>query len=385
MKYKMGTRVAYYLNKKYLLGIIALLLANALYAGIDPTTKSDPKKDSTTTTNTDSIAAPALVAKAPDYAFKDLFVNKQFNPEENYVTQLNPQAVPFVQDYIRRHGKELNNIKVWGQPYFRLIDGILMAYGIPKEMKYLAVIESHLKPNLVSWVGAYGPWQFMPETGRQMGLTINAYYDERTDYNRSTLAAAKYMQQLYSQLGDWLLVVAAYNCGAGRVLSAIQRSGTRNFWALQNYLPLESRNHVKKFIGTHYLLEGSGGLTTSTADEWKKIQKNRMATTADLQNKLSKEAIAGTSVINIVGKYNSVIMAKNLHMDIAEFNQLNPGFDALVDSKTGYNLRLPPAPMTIFNTSRYIILHECIITTMTAPTGISEYPSASKLIKKKKQ
>ncbi len=314
-----------------------------------------------------------------DYAFKDLFNNGQFNPEESYVTQLNPLAVPFVEDYIKRQGKALEAMKSWAQPYLRMMDGILMSYGIPKEMKYLAVIESHLKPALVSCAGAVGPWQFMPETGRRMGLAVNGFYDERTNYYKSTHAAAKYMKQLYSQLGDWLLVVAAYNCGPGRVFSAIRKTGSHNFWELQYSLPLESRNHVKKFIGTHYIMEGSGGLTTSTTEEWNTLQIQRQNQVTQLQSSITTEELVNTKELNVVGKYNSIIMAKNLGMDIAEFNNLNPGFDALVDSKNGYNMHLPEFKMQLFKANRYIILHECILTALQSPLGISGFPSESRL------
>lgn len=355
---------------RYLLFFITVLLSFKGFSriGNDETDKTVVKKDSATQNGN------------PDYAFKDLFNGNGFDPQKPYVTQLNPQAVPFVQDYIRRQGKELEAMKSWAQPYFRMMDGILISYGIPKEMKYLSVIESHLKPTLVSWAGAVGPWQFMPESGRRMGLVINGYYDERTNYYKSTHAAARYMRELYGQLGDWLLVVAAYNCGPARVFSAIRKSGSRSFWDLQYYLPLESRNHVKKFIGTHYIMEGGGGMTTSTAQEWNELQLKRIDQVTQLQSSLTTEEIAGTEKLNIAGKYNSVIMAKNLGMDIAAFNKLNPGFDGLVDSKDGYDLRLPTDKMGLFNSTRYIILHECILTALQgSATSISGFPSESKL------
>ena len=353
--------------KGFGLFVLASLIVLTGFARSGETDNKPAKKDST-------------ADAAPDYGFKNLFNNNQFNPSEPYLTQLNPQAIPFVEDYIQRQGKELEAMKSWAQPYFRMMDGILMSYGIPKEMKYLAVIESHLKPALVSWAGAVGPWQFMPETGRRMGLAVNGYYDERTNYYKSTHAAAKYMKELYSQLGDWMLVVAAYNCGPGRVFSAIRKTGKNNFWDLQYNLPLESRNHVKKFIGTHYIMEGGGGLTTSTTEEWNTIQLNRLNLATQLQGNLSSEEIAGTKEQNVIGKYNSLIMAKNLSMDIAEFNKLNPGFDALIDSKDGYNLRLPEFKMRQFNANRYIILHECILTALQgSAVSTSGFPSESRL------
>jgi len=348
--------------------VFAFFIASSAFASGE-TEKVSIKKDSAAKNEASS-----------DYAFKDLFNNSQFNPDQPYETQLNPMAVAFVDDYIRKQGKELEAMKGWAQPYFRMMDGILPAYGIPKEMKYLSVIESHLKPTLVSWAGAVGPWQFMPETGRRMGLAVSSGYDERTNYYKSTHAAAKYMKELYSQLGDWMLVVAAYNCGPARVFSAIRKSGSRSFWDLQNYLPLESRNHVKKFIGTHYIMEGTGGLTTSTTAEWNNIQLNKLAKVNQLQSSLTTADLENTDQLNVIGKYNSVVMAKDLQMDIAEFNKLNPGFDGLADSKEGYNLRLPKEKMQLFNANRYIILHESILTALQSPSAaITGYPSESRI------
>ena len=181
--------------------------------------------------------------------------------------RLNPKALSFVQDYMKDNWDELQSIRSWGQPYFNLIENILTQYGLPKELKYLAVIESNLKSSAVSRVGAKGPWQLMPQTARDLGLKVNRNVDERKNYVKSTRAAALYLRDLYNQLGDWLLVIAAYNTGVANVIHAIHRSGSRDFWDLQNYLPLESRLHVKRFIGTQYTFEGQGSVTTLTREE----------------------------------------------------------------------------------------------------------------------
>jgi membrane-bound lytic murein transglycosylase D len=98
----------------------------------------------------------------------------------------------------------------------------------------------------------------MPATAQILGLKTSHQNDERTNYYKSTIAAAKYLRDLYAEFNDWLLVLAAYNGGPKPVYNAIQKSGSKNFWILQNYLPAESRDHVKKFIATHYYFEGRG-------------------------------------------------------------------------------------------------------------------------------
>jgi membrane-bound lytic murein transglycosylase D len=155
-------------------------------------------------------------------------------------------------------------------------------------MKYLAVIESDLKTTAVSRVGAKGMWQLMPGTARDLGLKVTKKYDERTHAYKSTVAAAKYLRDLYAEYGDWLLVLAAYNGGPGKVNYAIRKSGSRNFWVLQHYLPAESRGHVKRFIGTHYYFEGKGSITTLTKAE-ANAYKKAVAEYAALQQAANTE------------------------------------------------------------------------------------------------
>jgi membrane-bound lytic murein transglycosylase D len=184
---------------------------------------------------------------------------------------LNRQATHFVKDYIRRNDETLTIVKKRGEKHFPMMDSVFNRYNLPVELKYLAVIESELKSTATSNVGAKGPWQFMPETAKLLGLKVSSRYDERENYRKSTKAAAIYLKDLHREFGDWLLVLAAYNSGPGPVYAAIKKSGSCNFWKLQNYLPAESRGHVKKFIATHYYFEGQGGITTLTKAEMQKL------------------------------------------------------------------------------------------------------------------
>lgn len=180
---------------------------------------------------------------------------------------LNKQGMLFVKNYIKKSNSTLVTIKHRSAIPFNIIDSVFRHYGLPVELKYLAVIESELKSSAASHVGAVGPWQLMPGTAHILGLQVNRKYDDRKNYYKSTKAAARYLKDLYAEFGDWLLVLAAYNGGPGPVYTAINKSGSKNFWALQRYLPAESRNHVKKFIATHYYFEGRGSLTTLTKQE----------------------------------------------------------------------------------------------------------------------
>jgi membrane-bound lytic murein transglycosylase D len=174
---------------------------------------------------------------------------------------LNKHVKKFVKAYIRENGKNLSSIKQRSHSPFTIIDSVFIQFGLPVQLKYLAVVESELKTKAVSRVGAVGPWQLMPTTARILGLKVNARHDERKDYYKSTRAAARYLNDLHEEFGDWLLVFAAYNSGEGAVYSAMHQSGSTNFWKLQRYLPKETRDYVNKFIATCYYFEGSGSLS----------------------------------------------------------------------------------------------------------------------------
>lgn len=181
--------------------------------------------------------------------------------------KLNSRVAKFAASYISENEEALEKVRERGKLIFPIMDSILKRYELPVEIKYLAVIESDLKADAFSKVGAAGPWQLMPSTARLLGLKVTHKYDERKSYKKSTVAAAKYIKDLYCQFGDWLLVMAAYNGGPGPVYAAIRKSGSRNFWKLQNYLPAETRGHVKRYISTHFYFEGEGSITTLTKKE----------------------------------------------------------------------------------------------------------------------
>lgn len=314
------------------------------------------------------------------YGFKNLFTSFGYNAALPYSMQVNPKAEVYMQDYLRNHGKNLQSMKSWAMPYFNLIDHILSQYGLPRELKYLAVIESNLKTGATSWVGAAGPWQFMPYTARDYGLVVNGQFDERRDYIKSTHAASRYLLELYRQLRDWLLVIAAYNGGPGRVYDAIKKSGSRNFWNLQYYLPQESRNHVKKFIATHYVMEASNSAWNQQQSFYAAGDKGA-ANPYDAKNTLTEEEKANTEKQTIRGKYLSVVIAKNLSMEISLFNKYNPGFDSKLSAQGEYDLLLPADKMQQFLANKYQILNECVNSILgdePMPPAKTTYPKSGR-------
>jgi membrane-bound lytic murein transglycosylase D len=137
--------------------------------------------------------------------------------------------------------------------YFPLFESKLDKYGLPRELKYLSVVESALNPRAGSWVGATGLWQFMPPTGKQYGLTKNTYINTFYDPMSNSDAGARYLRDLYKYFGDWNLAISAYNCGQGNVNKAIRKAGTKNYWKLRQYLPKETQAYVPSFIAVNYI------------------------------------------------------------------------------------------------------------------------------------
>lgn len=271
--------------------------------------------------------------------------------DQESLKTLHPNVIPYVKGHIGPNEARLRKLVEENSASFQLIDRIFEEQGIPREMKYLAIVESNMKSTAVSVAGAVGPWQFMPSTARNFGLKVNSSRDERKDLFKSTHAAAKYLKLLYSDMQDWLLVLASYNSGPGRVKLAMKKSGSRDFWKIQQYLPTESRNHVKKFIAIHYIMEGQGGITTTGADDVARLEFILPKIDLDLNENISLQ--------NIVGRFHSAVIIKNLEMDAPVFFRLNPGFDQKV-SLDSFALRLPEEKMKRFNIIKDNILDQSV-------------------------
>lgn len=167
----------------------------------------------------------------------------------------NDEVRQFIRFYLRHMSTRLDVMLTLCEFYHPLFEETLNRYGVPEELKYLTIVESAMNPTLTSRAGAAGLWQFMYSTGKVYDLEVNSVIDERRDTYKSTVAAARFLSDLYRVFGDWQLAIAAYNCGAGNINKAIARSGgKRGFWEIYHNLPRETRGYIPAFIAVVYVM-----------------------------------------------------------------------------------------------------------------------------------
>lgn len=221
--------------------------------------------------HTDSLLlAAAQVVQQNDTLRVPVMVENPLLYSQNYIYKKRLDSVQrivpltyneFVQNYIDIYTKRKDMFgKMLGLSayYFPMFEKALKDYNIPAEIKYLSIIESSLNPHAVSRVGATGLWQFMFSTAKAYGLKMDNFVDERKDPIQASVAAATYFRDAYAELGDWLLAIAAYNCGKGNVTRAMAKAGSKDFWEIRPYLPLETRNYVPAFIAAVYVMNHYG-------------------------------------------------------------------------------------------------------------------------------
>ena len=185
----------------------------------------------------------------------EIIDRKMRNLSEVMTMTCNEEVKKYIDRYTKAGRQSTCYLLGRARYYNPIFEEALRFYGLPLELKYLPVIESGLNPNATSRVGAAGLWQFMATTGKQYDLQIDSYIDERRDPEKSSYAAARMLSDLYKQFGDWTLALAAYNCGPGRVNSAITKAGGgTDFWAVYQHLPKETRGYVPAFIAANYVM-----------------------------------------------------------------------------------------------------------------------------------
>lgn len=218
----------------------------------------------------------------------------------------NEHVQDFIDLYVVKRKEQIGRMLGLSEYYFPIFEKALSESGVPDEIKYLAVIESALNPHAVSRVGATGPWQFMYTTAKGYGLTIDNYVDERKDPAAASYAAAAYLKRAHDQFDDWLLAIAAYNCGMGAVSRAVERAGgAPDFWAVRQFLPIETRNYVPAFIATTYVMNY--------------YDKHEISP-------LMADFSVITDVVDVTKTISIERIAKAANLNVKELNTLNPSY-----------------------------------------------------------
>lgn len=190
------------------------------------------------------------VQKPQDDELKQRLGNLQTSISIKYT----PEVKTRILQYTVYHRQATEHLIGRAMLYFPLFDEEISKRNLPMDLKNVAVIESLLRPEATSKMGAAGLWQFIRSTGKMYDLQITDLVDERRDPKKSTMAALDYLESLYNSFGDWTLAIAAYNGGPGNVRKAIRKSGSKDFWTLRKYLPKETQAYVPRVIASMYLM-----------------------------------------------------------------------------------------------------------------------------------
>ncbi len=268
----------------------------------------------------------------------------------------------YISNYNKNHGDRLYRIGKSHKSHLAFIDNVLKKNRLPKEIKSLAIIESALNFNAVSPVGASGPWQFMPETGRMCGLRVDATVDERNDLYKSTIAASKYLKTLYNMFDDWLLVIAAYNWGPGAISRVLNSSNGNSFWDIKSKLPKETQNHVMAFIAVSTIMDSKSNclelgrypsstkipkanfssLSSNFGNKEIAANENEVNSNSTSKLQVTEAEKLQISALKVKGNYHLSAIAEVLEEDVSKLERWNPDFNEKIkNSQDAVLIRIP--------------------------------------------
>lgn len=250
---------------------------------------------------------------------------------------------------ISQFGHYYQNIRSSKGQYLQFISSLLVKYNLPDELKLIAVIESHLETTCTSEAGAAGIWQLMPDVARENNLALEPI-DDRQNVYKSSFVALKLVAELYRKFKNDLLVVAAYNCGPGRVNSAIAQAKSTDYWKVHDFLPKETQFHIIKYLAA----------TTIFYD----LPMGRYITIkqeGDAFRLPVAQKKKGYATIQITSSFREAAILKYTRTDTNVFRKLNPQLNATLDRNGQYELKLPDADMLVFLSKKYDILKASIV------------------------
>jgi membrane-bound lytic murein transglycosylase D len=314
--------------------VICLTLSQLTQAGH---LNNRPIADSNTTgAKHDTLLTPAFNA-VPLTAWQSTFKRRLDSVQKEVPLNYNEYVQSYIDAYTNRKG-DIGRILGLAKYYFPIYEKAFREAGVPEEIKFLSIVESELNPNAVSRVGATGPWQFMAATGKNYGLNVDDYVDDRRDPIKASYAAAAYLRDAYQEFGDWLLAIASYNCGKSSVERAIDKSGgATDFWSIRPYLPQETRGYVPAYIAVSYVM-------------------NYFAKHNIIPQNCSFSTKTDTLMVNKMVSLSNI--AKLLELDAREVAILNPSYKrGVVNGSSAVAKRLILPRVT---TDKYGVLYEAL-------------------------
>ncbi len=271
-----------------------------------------------------------------NYNDRDLEVLKSFDVDKNFIHDKN--FLDMKRSVIAGYQKDRLFQKFdEGYLFVPILKDMISEAGIPPEFLYLAMVESEFNVRAYSIKSAAGLWQFMPATARLFGLKINTYVDERRDPIKSTWAAINYLQDLYGRYGKWYLAAIAYNCGPGRLNSAIKRAGSDDLSILldtnKRYIPRESRNYIRKIL--------SVSMAFNSVD---------LMVGSDFGYFLNRGAGYPVSTIKVKGGTHLSSVAKSMNMSIDDLKKYNRHlrYDFIQPRVEEYDIYVPYEKLAFF-------------------------------------
>ncbi|WP_415238064.1 LysM peptidoglycan-binding domain-containing protein [Seleniivibrio woodruffii] len=230
----------------------------------------------------------------------------------------------YVNLYTNRYATTFQRWLNRSNQYIYIVRDIFRREGVPDDLTYLPFTESGFNPSITSHAGACGMWQFMKGTGKMYDLNYNFWVDERRDFEKATTAAARHLKDLYNNLGDWYLALAAYNAGQGKITTAIRRYETRDFYELstreKTYLRNETKDYVPKFLALRYLARNYQEFGFDTPNGLPMLYEK----------------------VTLYSQSNLYVLADLLETDIDTLRELNPELMTPMTPPVGeYVLRVP--------------------------------------------